>query len=87
CLLQAHLRARDSGKGLQVYQDMTRKGYYPDILAYNLLLDALAKEHKGRPVDEANKVFQVMKRKNCAPDKYTYNNSNYICYVMLFFTG
>ncbi|GKD41758.1 pentatricopeptide repeat-containing protein, partial [Tanacetum coccineum] len=46
CLLQAHLRARDSGKGLRVYQDMTRKGYYPDIFAFNMLLDALAKDQK-----------------------------------------
>nr|GEU50928.1 pentatricopeptide repeat-containing protein At1g51965, mitochondrial [Tanacetum cinerariifolium] len=69
CLLQAHLRGRDSGKGLRVYHDMTRKGYYPDIFAYNMLLDALAKDYK---VDEANKVFQDMKRKHCEPDQYTY---------------
>ncbi|GJS45611.1 reverse transcriptase domain-containing protein [Tanacetum coccineum] len=46
CLLQAHLRARDSGKGLQVYQDTTGIGYYPVIFAYNMLLDALAKDQK-----------------------------------------
>ncbi|GJV22461.1 pentatricopeptide repeat-containing protein [Tanacetum coccineum] len=46
CLLQAHLRARGSGKGLQVYQDTTGIGYYPVIFAYNMLLDALAKDQK-----------------------------------------
>lgn len=46
CLLQAHLRSRDSNKGLEVYQEMKRKGYQPDIFAYNMLLDALAKDEK-----------------------------------------
>ncbi|KAK9068516.1 hypothetical protein SSX86_012630 [Deinandra increscens subsp. villosa] len=69
CLLQAHLRARDSNKGLEVYQEMRRKGYQPDIFAYNMLLDALAKDDK---VDQANKVFEDMKKKHCEPDEYTY---------------
>nr|GEY38992.1 pentatricopeptide repeat-containing protein At1g51965, mitochondrial [Tanacetum cinerariifolium] len=46
CLLQAHLCARDSGNGLQVYHDTTRKGYYPIIFAYNILLNALGKDQK-----------------------------------------
>nr|XP_043618248.1 pentatricopeptide repeat-containing protein At1g51965, mitochondrial [Erigeron canadensis]XP_043618250.1 pentatricopeptide repeat-containing protein At1g51965, mitochondrial [Erigeron canadensis] len=69
CLLQAHLRSRDSNKGFQVYQEMKRKGYLPDIFSYNMLLDALAKDEK---VDEANKVFEEMKRKHIEPDEYTY---------------
>ncbi|CAI9281059.1 unnamed protein product [Lactuca saligna] len=69
CLLQAHLRSRDSNKGLEVYQEMKRKGYQPDIFAYNMLLDALAKDEK---VDQANKVFEDMKKKHCEPDEYTY---------------
>ncbi|KAL8259736.1 hypothetical protein R6Q59_027689 [Mikania micrantha] len=69
CLLQAHLRSRDSNKALEVYQDMSRKGYYPDVFAYNMLLDALAKDEK---VDQANEIFKEMKRKHSDPDEYTY---------------
>ncbi|XP_076917116.1 pentatricopeptide repeat-containing protein At1g51965, mitochondrial-like [Bidens hawaiensis] len=69
CLLQAHLRARDSPKGLEVYNEMSRKGYYPNIFSYNMLLDALAKDDK---IDQANAVFKDMKRKHCEPDEYTY---------------
>lgn len=54
CLLQAHLRSRDSNKGLEVYQDMRRKGYQPDIFAYNMLLDALAKDEK--------RLFRLIRR-------------------------
>lgn len=46
CLLQAHLRSYDSGKAFAVYMDMQRRGYKLDIFAYNMLLDALAKDEK-----------------------------------------
>lgn len=46
CLLQAYLRLRDSDKAFDVYLDMLRRGYQLDIFAYNMLLDALAKENK-----------------------------------------
>ncbi|KAJ0690886.1 putative tetratricopeptide-like helical domain superfamily [Helianthus annuus] len=48
CLLQARLRSRDSNKALEVYYEMKRKGYQPDVFAYNMLLDALAKDDKVR---------------------------------------
>lgn len=43
CILQAHLRSKEVSKGLEVYEEMRRKGYMLDIFAYNMLLDALAK--------------------------------------------
>lgn len=46
CLLQAHLRSYNSGKALDVYMDMQRHGYKLDNFAYNMLLDALAKDEK-----------------------------------------
>lgn len=46
CLLQAYLRSLDSDKAFDVYNDMRRRGYKLDIFAYNMLLDALAKDEK-----------------------------------------
>ncbi|XP_048439226.1 pentatricopeptide repeat-containing protein At1g51965, mitochondrial-like [Pyrus x bretschneideri] len=46
CLLQAFLRSRDSGKAFDTYIDMRRRGNKLDIFAYNMLLDALAKDEK-----------------------------------------
>ncbi|WCJ39701.1 ABA Overly-Sensitive 5 [Euphorbia peplus] len=46
CLVQAYLRSRDSGKAFEVYVEMKNKGYKLDIFAYNMLLDALAKDNK-----------------------------------------
>ncbi|KAI9126703.1 hypothetical protein K1719_002299 [Acacia pycnantha] len=69
CLLQAYLRSYDSGKALDVYMDMQRRGYKLDIFAYNMLLDALVKDEK---VDQAYKIFEDMKRKHCEPDMFTY---------------
>lgn len=48
CLLQAYLRSYDSDKAFGVYLDMQRRGYKLDIFAYNMLLDALAKDQKVR---------------------------------------
>ncbi|KAK4270827.1 hypothetical protein QN277_019596 [Acacia crassicarpa] len=69
CLLQAYLRSYDSGKALDVYMDMQRRGYKLDIFAYNMLLDALVKDEK---VNQAYKIFEDMKRKHCEPDMFTY---------------
>ncbi|KAI7746085.1 hypothetical protein M8C21_024650 [Ambrosia artemisiifolia] len=69
CVLQARLRARDVDKAVEVYKEMRRKGYEPDVFTFNMLIDALAKDDK---VDQAKKVFEDMKRKHCEPDKYTY---------------
>lgn len=46
CLLQAHVRSRDSDRAFHVYMEMWSKGYQLDIFAYNMLLDALAKDEK-----------------------------------------
>ncbi|KAK9280968.1 hypothetical protein L1049_003859 [Liquidambar formosana] len=46
CLLQAYLRSNDSNKAFDVYTEMRRRGYKLDIFAYNMLLDALAKDEK-----------------------------------------
>ena len=46
CLMQGYLRLNDSKKALEVYREMTRRGYKLDIFAYNMLLDALAKDEK-----------------------------------------
>jgi pentatricopeptide repeat protein len=46
CLLQAYLRSHDSNKAFAVYNEMRRRGYKLDIFAYNMLLDALAKDEK-----------------------------------------
>lgn len=48
CLVQAYLRSHNSEKGFRVYLEMKRKGYKLDIFAYNMLLDALAKDEKVR---------------------------------------
>ena len=46
CLLQAHLRSNNSNKAFEVYVELRRRGYKLDIFAYNMLLDALAKDNK-----------------------------------------
>lgn len=46
CLLQAFLRSYNSGKAFDTYMEMRRRGYKLDIFAYNMLLDALAKDEK-----------------------------------------
>ncbi|KAB2598981.1 pentatricopeptide repeat-containing protein [Pyrus ussuriensis x Pyrus communis] len=69
CLLQAFLRSRDSGKALDTYIDMRRRGNKHDIFAYNMLLDALANDEK---VEDARKVCDDMKKKHCEPDEFTY---------------
>jgi pentatricopeptide repeat protein len=46
CLLQAYLRSHDSDKAFHVFTEMRRRGYKLDIFAYNMLLDALAKDEK-----------------------------------------
>lgn len=46
CLLQAHVRSRDSDGAFNVYMEMRGRGYKLDIFAYNMLLDALAKDEK-----------------------------------------
>ena len=46
CLLQAYLRSYDSDKAFGVYNEMRRRGHTLDIFAYNMLLDALAKDQK-----------------------------------------
>ncbi|KAF9614713.1 hypothetical protein IFM89_020124 [Coptis chinensis] len=48
CVLQAYLRLNESGKAFEVYREMRRKGYVLDIFAFNMLLDALAKDEKVR---------------------------------------
>lgn len=48
CLLQAYLRSRDSANAFHTYVEMRRRGYKLDIFAYNMLLDALAKDEKVR---------------------------------------
>lgn len=48
CLLQAYLRSHDPGKAFDTYSEMLRRGYKLDIFAYNMLLDALAKDEKVR---------------------------------------
>ncbi|KAE8646277.1 hypothetical protein Csa_016746 [Cucumis sativus] len=69
CLLQAHIRSRDSDRAFNVYMEMWSKGYQLDIFAYNMLLDALAKDEQ---LDRSYKVFKDMKLKHCNPDEYTY---------------
>lgn len=46
CLLQAYLRSRDSSKAFHVYCEIRRGGHKLDVFAYNMLLDALAKDDK-----------------------------------------
>lgn len=46
CILQAHLRSYETEKAFEVYRMMSRKGYKLDVIAYNMLLDALAKINK-----------------------------------------
>jgi pentatricopeptide repeat protein len=46
CLLQAYLRSHDSDKAFHVFTEMRRRGYKLDNFAYNMLLDALAKDEK-----------------------------------------
>lgn len=46
CLLQAHIRSHDSDKAFRVYMEIWGRGYKLDIFAYNMLLDALAKDEK-----------------------------------------
>lgn len=46
CLLQAYLRSLDVDEGFRVYNEIRKKGYKLDIIGYNMLLDALAKNEK-----------------------------------------
>ncbi|XP_051117041.1 pentatricopeptide repeat-containing protein At1g51965, mitochondrial isoform X2 [Andrographis paniculata] len=69
CLLQAYLRANELDRAIEVYKEISRKGYKLDSFSYNMLLHALA---KGEKVDDVYRVFGDMKRKHCEPDEYTY---------------
>ncbi|KAL6996368.1 hypothetical protein U1Q18_006497 [Sarracenia purpurea var. burkii] len=87
CLLQAYLRSNDSNKAFEVYMEMRRRGYKLDIFAYNMLLDALAKEEKhidrltrltrmtGKigKADEALTLFQEMLTRGCNLNLIAYN--------------
>lgn len=46
CLLQAYLRSYDTRKATEVYGEIRRKGYQLDKFAYNMLLNALAKDEQ-----------------------------------------
>ncbi|KNA25417.1 hypothetical protein SOVF_006160 [Spinacia oleracea] len=46
CILQAYLRSYETEKAFDVFKGMRRKGYKLDVIAYNMLLDALAKNNK-----------------------------------------
>ncbi|CAN8288246.1 unnamed protein product [Cochlearia groenlandica] len=71
CLLQAYLRSRgDSSKAYDVYCEIRRgRDSKLDVFAYNMLLDALAKDDK---IDQACQVFEDMKKRHCRGDEYTY---------------
>ncbi|XP_074280816.1 pentatricopeptide repeat-containing protein At1g51965, mitochondrial [Silene latifolia] len=69
CALQAYLRAYETEKALEVYMLIRRCGSKLDVIAYNMLLDNLAKKIK---FDKAYMVLGDMKRKFCEPDEFTY---------------
>ncbi|CAK9165329.1 unnamed protein product [Ilex paraguariensis] len=72
CLLQAYLRSNDSNKALEVYREMRMKGYKLDIFAYNMLLDALAKDEKDGRTAEAVDLYAKLKQQGLTPDSITY---------------
>ena len=46
CVLQAYLRSYDIEKAFDVYKMIRRRGFKLDIIPFNMLLDALAKNNK-----------------------------------------
>ncbi|WJX66635.1 hypothetical protein P8452_51174 [Trifolium repens] len=50
---------------------MVLENINPDVLTFNILVDAFCKEGK---VKEANNVFAMMMRKGVKPDVVTYNS-------------
>ncbi|KAF3955537.1 hypothetical protein CMV_019250 [Castanea mollissima] len=60
CLLQAYLRSYDSDKAFGVYNEMRRRGHTLDIFAYNMLLDALAKDQKN--CDRLNRLTRALSK-------------------------
>ncbi|GAB2228049.1 hypothetical protein Droror1_Dr00009878 [Drosera rotundifolia] len=69
CAVQAYLRAYETEEAFRVYEVMRKKGYGLDVIGFNMLIDALAKDQK---VSKAYKVFEDMKRRHCEPDEFTY---------------
>ncbi|KAH9296976.1 hypothetical protein KI387_028658, partial [Taxus chinensis] len=51
------------------FREMGRRGFDPDIVTYNVVVDALCKK---RRIDDAFDLVEVMKRKECRPNIWTY---------------
>ncbi|GLJ43024.1 hypothetical protein SUGI_0892920 [Cryptomeria japonica] len=63
---------KESGNAVAVevfFREMQRRGFDPDIVTYNIVVDALCKK---RRIDDAFELVEVIKRKGCRPNIWTY---------------
>lgn len=54
-----------------MFRRMVFKGFVPDVVTYNCLIDGLCKTHR---VERAHEMFNDMLLKGCSPNRVTYNS-------------
>eukprot|EP01018_Ginkgo_biloba_P016223 Gb_29774 [translate_table: standard] len=55
----------------RLFREMCNKGFVPDVVSYNCLIDGLCKKYR---IDRALELFAQMSREGCTPNKVTYNS-------------
>lgn len=54
-----------------LFRIMLFKGFVPDVVTYNCLIDGCCKTHR---IERALELFEDMNKSGCAPNKVTYNS-------------
>ncbi|KAK8671948.1 hypothetical protein V6N13_038529 [Hibiscus sabdariffa] len=62
-----------------LFREMLFKGFVPDVVTYNCLIDGCCKTNR---IERALELFEDMNKRNCVPNRITYNSFiRYYCVV------
>ena len=62
-----------------LFRVMLLKGFVPDVVTYNCLIDGCCKTNR---IERALELFEDMNKRNCVPNRITYNSFiRYYCAV------
>ncbi|KAA3476788.1 pentatricopeptide repeat-containing protein [Gossypium australe] len=62
-----------------LFREMLFKGFVPDVVTYNCLIDGCCKTNR---IERALELFEDMNKRNCVPNRITYNSFiRYYCAV------